>query len=180
MVPAPTPTRKTRPKSTHAPDLIKALAAGFLLALAALACGAEKPRPRAAARAADASAFEAGVDAEPPRLPSHDEIAAAGASAAPGMHEAARVEGTVPLERPIVRAADHDACTRAAYVASAPVDIAFVDGARAVLLEQRGVTSGVIGTACVLRGGEIGLRVSLPDAGADAEPRVRAVVWTSP
>jgi hypothetical protein len=92
------------------------------------------------------------------------------------MREAARVEGAAPIEREIARA-DRDTCARAAFVANAPVDVALVDAKGGVLAEHHDVVRGVLGTACVTRGGAIALRVSAGDAGA---ARIRAVAWISP
>jgi hypothetical protein len=143
------------------------------------ACGADAPRAQSVPRRpADAGAPVR--DAEPDtrdELATVDEIAAAAPSAAPGMHEAARVEGMAPVEREIARASERDVCARAAFVASAPVDVALVDGKGAVIAEHHDVMRGVIGTACVARGGAIALRVSTEDAGA---ARFRAVGWSAP
>jgi hypothetical protein len=159
----------------------------LVLALGILAlagCGAEAPRARTApARMPDAGvgAGDAASDTSAEsRLPRVDEIAATAISSAPGMREAARVEATAPLEREIARAGERDVCARVAFVASAPVDVALVDDARAVLAEHHDAARGILGTACVARGGAVVLRVARgADAGA-AATTVRAVAWISP
>jgi hypothetical protein len=177
--------RATRPKNKRAPDR-SAPPLLILALLVAAACGGAGARaPSASSRpvGAPASITDAGTgaDAALEPLPTVDEIAATGATSAPGMREALRVvEGVVPLERPFARATDRDMCARAAFVASGQVDVALVEGPK-TLLEQHAVKNGVVGTACVARGGTLGLRFALPDGGADAaSARVNAVGWVSP
>jgi hypothetical protein len=149
--------------------------------VALAACGADAPRARtSASHPVDAgpSRRDAALDTQN-ELATLDEIAAAATSAAPGMREAARFEGSAPMEREIARAAERDACARAAFVATGPIDVALVDGKGAVIAEHSNVSRGVIGTACVARGGAIGLRVSAGDAGT-ARYFVRAVAWIAP
>src|SRR5262249_51864456 len=140
----PARTRRPRSKSTRARELMRELAA---IVFAGAACGAETPHAHTASLAApDAALWSRDAAAAPAeaQLPTLDEIA--GASAALGMREAVRLDGAAPMDRVIARAAEHDACARAAFVANGPIDVALVDGTGAILVEHRAVTRGFIGT----------------------------------
>jgi hypothetical protein len=112
-------------------------------------------------------------------VPALARIAEGGPSIAPGMREVARLEEAAPFERAIVRAAERDTCARVAFAASEPLRVALVDGANPSTELVPSAVSGVTGTVCVRRGGELVVRVTRPgDAGAGA--RIRAVAFAAP
>jgi len=181
-MPSLTPAAPPRTKRARRPAERRALLLAALFWVAA--CGAEPSRARVAPTAlvdAGPRRLDAGREASEAALATTAEIAATAITSAPGMREAARLQLTAPVERSIARAGDRDLCARAAFAATAPVDVSLVDAARVALVEQRSAQSGVIGTGCVGRGGTIAVRIALPEGGAVASaPRVNVVAWTSP
>ena len=141
------------------------------------------PIPDASATAA----VDAGSDASSDPVPALARIAETGPSVAPGMRELARLDEAAPFERTIVHAAERDTCARVAFAASEAVRVSLVDGPSSADTAPS-AASGVTGTVCVRRGGDLIVRVTSATSatrpadagGGGGAARFRAVAFGAP
>jgi hypothetical protein len=156
---------------------VACVAAPFVVAFLVAGCGGGSTPAAHPASAADGG-LDAGSDGDPSSdgLASLDALAARGATDAPLMREALRVEHASPRS-PDVRA-DRDLCVRALFAASRPVRAWFADEAGAARGEVAIGVSGSVpprGPACVKKGESLHLVVE-----GEGPVAARAVLFAAP
>jgi hypothetical protein len=143
-------------------------------------CGGATPPPAHPAADAGAAGANDGAANATDGLASLDALAARGATDAPLMREALRVEHATPRS-PEVRA-ERDLCVRATFAASGPVRAWFADQAGAARGDVATGVSGVVpprGPACVKKGESVHLVIE-GEAPASSALAARAVVFAAP
>jgi hypothetical protein len=152
--------------------------AAILVALASLGCRSEPMPPNLVAHvpATTATTPEAAEASPTPFLPSLEALASRASELAPGMREAARGEGSLPLTVSIPTSPSN-ACIRVLVRAGVPVIAALVTDGGATLDESRAGSTALVGAqgpVCLKRNQATRVEVQGPPGIA------RYVVWATP